>query len=269
MLRTRAIAMLLALIATPLTEEEVVRMFAAGQPTAVILDEIGRRPQHFVLDGEILEELRAAGLPPQIIEAMRARKAEAESGARSTAATPEASQEARAPLHILLNPERRPGKPERLLGAGKVGFELGRALGLEPALVGSDFEDLAIVLACLSPTHVPDHWRSTSPLGRDFGRMPRHEVLSFHAGALRVEHTLELEIPASLEALLDPGAAHDLLLGVAAQIGGRFYLLDHDVWKDVLPRQVPALRATISAGRSGNLAEIDVRCESAALPEDH
>ncbi len=273
MLRAAAIAALCALIAlgasaqeeqTSLTEEDVVRMFAAGRGTAAILEEIARRPQRFVLDGEILEELRAAGLPPEILAAMRAKKAEADRAERP-APPPAIVEETRVPLTLLLNPGRRPGKPERLPLAPKVGSELGRSLELEPALVGSDFEDVALVLACLSPTHVPDHWRSASPLGRDFARTPRHEVLSFLAGAVRVEQDLWLEIPPSLEALLDPGAAHDLLLGVAAQIGGRFYLLDYDVWEGVLPRPSPGLTATISKGRPGSLAEIDVRCESLQL----
>ena len=46
---------------------------------------------------------------------------------------------------------------------------------------------LAVVLLCRTATHVPDHWRNQTPLGRDFSSVPRHRLLAFLAGARKTK----------------------------------------------------------------------------------
>jgi len=108
--------------------------------------------------------------------------------------------------------------------------------------------DLGIALFCRTADHVPDHWRSKSPLGRDFARVPRHRILVFVSGAekspaskLRNKLTklvmapgardsiedlqvLSLAIPDHLSVELEAGVVHDLALGIALRIGDRHYL---------------------------------------------
>ena len=102
--------------------------------------------------------------------------------------------------------------------------------------------NLAILLACRTADHVPDHWRSKSPVGRDFLSMPRHRLLAFVAGAGPGEadesdeeqQILELRVPETIEVDLEPGVAHDLTLGVAVEIEGRYYLAVADEWDGLI-----------------------------------
>ena len=112
--------------------------------------------------------------------------------------------------------------------------------------------DLAIVLACRTADHVPDHWRSQTPLGRDFRFTPRHRLLAFIGGADRTAAgktqqmlskvgkvpgewdslpevgILELPVPEAIEVELETAVAHDLTLGVAVQIGDRYLMVASD-----------------------------------------
>jgi hypothetical protein len=93
-------------------------------------------------------------------------------------------------------------------------------------------KDLAVFLACVTAEHVPDMWRSKSPLGRDMTSVVRHEMLAFAAGDPR------LVLPERLEAEVEEGVAHDLILGVAALFGDR--------WVQLASARLP--KTTIEAG---------------------
>jgi hypothetical protein len=142
--------------------------------------------------------------------------------------------------------------------------------GMAKALeLGSAEQDVAVTsaayfVACTTAEHVPDHWRNKSPIGRDFIRMPRHRMLSFHPdtellaeepaeqaaepeepqekpkkGRKKEERLSEpapaktgprpgrvkLFLPELLSLELEPGERHDLLVGIAAEIGGRYYMI--------------------------------------------
>jgi hypothetical protein len=240
--------------AAPLTEEDVVRLFVAGVPIPKILAEIDGREVAFTLDAEMLGELRAAGLPESLLTAMLERQAQT--------AAPQAEPVEPAPVAARFHP-------------------LTVLLALEPAMTppvlrtateapGARIDDVALFLACVSPTHVPDQWRSHSPLGRDFDSMARHEMLSFVSGARpRPGHDaqLELDIPAQLEVALEPGTEHDLWLGIAVRIDGRFQHLTHAAWDDLLLEAPRSLRATLSQGRSGRLDQLALRFERDAVTQ--
>jgi hypothetical protein len=260
-----------AVPAAVLTPEDVVRMHVAGTDAETIIDEIRSSGGSFELDDEMVVELRAAGLPPAVIEAMLARSpvpASIEEPA-STAPLPERRA---ATLRILLNPARDPAKPERLRLSVRIDVELRTALGLHRSTEGSWIQDLAIFVACLSSTHVPDHWRSKSALGRDFNRMPRHTELLFVGNAKRDENKdgtvqLELEIPEALDVELEPAIPHDLMLGVAVRIDDRYYLIASERRDDIVLDAPRALGATITSGRrNASLGQIEVHFEEPAPP---
>jgi hypothetical protein len=245
--------------AEPLTEEEVVRMSVRGASAEAIIAEVGSRPAQFALDEEMIAELVAAGVPQVVIDAMLERMAELEPVDEPVLAQePALSGEAPPLLRILLNPDRKPDKPELLRLSDE----------------RSEFSGIAIFLACRSPTHVPDHWRSRSPLGRDFERMPRHRLLSFVDGAEHKQRKngpdlFELEIPPALEVALEADAPHHLMLGVAVEIEGRYYLGASIDWEGFVLDEARDLRATITSGKHTTTGErVQIRFDKPDAPPD-
>lgn len=246
----------------PLTTEAVVQMYARGLPQETILGEISARQVDFDLDDEMLAELRAAGLPAVLIQAMLDRTARE----RVAAGPREAPAQAPGPprLRVLFNPDRRDGKPELLRLTGE---ELDR-FAEDGAL-----EDVAIFLACLTPTHVPDHWRAQSALGRDFDGMPRHRLLAFVGGAAHRERSgepdqLELAIPPELEVELQAGVEHDLMLGIAVEFAGRYRHMANDRWAGFVLEGPREIRAEISSWkRPANLGRLAVRFDKPTEPD--
>lgn len=256
----------------PMTEEDVVRRVVAGVPTETILQEIRTRPVAFALDDEMLAELEAAGVPDVVRRAMIERAAELAPASEPPPAEPVADprEQPLAALRIALHGAGRGDDPARLRLRGKVGFEMRRGLALDAALEGQPFEDVALFLICLTPTHVPDHWRDASPLGRDFA-MPRHRMLTFvahaqHRGSDADEPLLELDLPPSIEVALAPGEAHDLWLGVALSVGGRYYHLTHDALDELTLDGDRDLRAEVASSKRGEPGRIAVKLEPEAPP---
>ncbi len=280
----------------PLTLEDVVRMHVSGTDRATILEQIRTREVDLDLSPEMLQELRLAGVPSELIEALERRQAAIEKAKKLAAGEPVADEPLAGPeLKVLLVPRRgkqaadadaeggaegdddadaeggaegadgeeeEPGKSRRLVYPGVL---------LDPATIqahnlspddpaGLRIGDIGIFLACTKATHVPDQWRAKSPLGRDFVAMPRHRMLAFASGARRLEEGevaphlrslmqrvvaamtqerqrpsdeklpdfLELEAPGELIASLDPkrrGEPHNLMLGLAVQVNGKFIAL--------------------------------------------
>ena len=237
-----------------LGDEDVVRMFVAGRPLAEILEAIRTSAVEFDLSKEMTDELRAAGLPEELVQAMRERQAELErERAQAAGEPPPVPQEPEADLpqlRVRLQPPE-PEDPEEPAGglvypAVLLDDNLAKEYGLGFNRDNWTVSELAVFFACRTADHVPDQWRSKSPLGRDFVRMPRHRMLAFHAGADRVSSTmkklayrqlagslpsgeslefLQLELPAELSAEVEPDTAHDLLLGFAARIADRYVVL--------------------------------------------
>src|SRR4030095_4875837 len=111
---------------------------------------------------------------------------------------------------------------------------------------------LAFYAACLRATHVPDHWRAESPLGRDFATMPRHQMLLFLPLDAHADKTITAELPPSIDVPLDPSDTHDLDVGIAVRIGERYYRLESDTWKALALAERPdGLEAEVSGGPTG------------------
>jgi hypothetical protein len=208
----------------PLGQEDVVRMFVTGKSTDELLDAIASRPPDFDISKDMLAELRHVGLPNAVIDAMVARQREAD--AASAPETPEDEPEAAADD---ATPKLRIHVQGSLNTGDQVDPQIAAELELGNAPEDRVFADLAIFVACTTSDHVPDQWRSKSPLGRDFISMPRHRILEFIGGAKLIDKKLaaggmlELELPDHMDVALERHVMHDLVIGTAMQVGGRYY----------------------------------------------
>jgi hypothetical protein len=246
----RASIVALALLLAPdipavLHVEDIVRWHVASVPEGEIVARIHSSAVEFDLSDEMIEELRLAGLSDSILTAMHERQAELHPATPGPSATPEPATslvlrlrgtKAGAPAHLSLPTQVPPAIASRLSLEDKA-----------PVVTG-----LALYAACLRATHVPDHWRAESPLGRDFATMPRHQMLLFLPLDAHADKTITAELPPSIEVPLDPSDTHDVDVGVAARIGDRYYRLESDTWKALALAEHPeGLEAEVGSGPSG------------------
>jgi hypothetical protein len=233
---------LIAASSSPMSDEDVVRLFVSGVSAGDIIKQIRSSDVAFDLSEDMLQELRLAGLPPAVIEAMIARQAELDSAAAPVV------EETPAPdiaLRIRINPAvaGKERKPLRVIDI--IDGETHDRLRLRTA--STSFTDMALFVACRTQDHVPNQWRGESPLGRDFISVPRHRMLHFDPGAEAVEpdgwkslrklnrrpdgskpKILEMELAVEIKIELEPGVAHDLTLGIALRAEERYYLIASD-----------------------------------------
>jgi hypothetical protein len=261
-----AVLLLVGADARPMTEEDVVRLFVAGRSAEEIVREIERREPAFDLGPDMLDELRNVDLPETIIEAMLRRQEGQQrleqQRRQATEATKPAEVTGPPALRVALNPGR--GDGSRTLGVpARIDPQLAAEWELGNAPDERVFADLALFLLCETPDHVPDHWRLASPLGRDFRSVRRHRLLHFVAGAVGEANAessgrrARLELPAAVEVLLEPGVAHDLAIGFALQVGGRYVVVAQDRWPGVVVPEAGLDAAARIKGR--NLRTLEAR----------
>ncbi len=270
------VAILPSLGADPVTNEAVVLRFVQGAATDELVEWIlGADEVAFDISEEMVTELGIAGLPQEVIGAMVSRQRAIDIALNPP--EPEPDPVAEIPeLILIVNAELRAaaaaaaaleaqedaGDSRRDAGDAAdadadVTEQLGvlpdqlRLLDVVPPSLAQElnlgeqparFTDIAVFLGCRTQDHVPDHWRSQTPLGRDFLYAPRHRVLAFIGGATVVPAgnaisgiqlpegveepgVLELDLPETIQSALEPHVAHDLTLGIAVQTDGRYYLL--------------------------------------------
>ncbi len=261
-----------------LRDEDVVRMLLSGASPAQVIERIRTSDVDFDLSEEMIVELSTAGVPASVIDAMKERQAEL---------TP--PEEAEPVEEVFVEPgpvlritfqtngdaKKKKKKKDKEKEEGKqktieIDEYVHPALAAEWQLSGADervFTDIAIYVACVTSYHVPDHWRSKTPMGRDFYSMPRHKMLAFAPGAewekagffkklgmsipgvassgtdgtasssltsgKPKSGSLEYPIPPSIEIELEPGEPHDVVLGIAVEIDGRFYRFTDAILEDV------------------------------------
>jgi hypothetical protein len=256
----------------------VVRLFVSGTGVDQIIERIEESETAFDLSDDMLYELRAAGLPAELIEAMIARQAELDE-ANAPDEPPGIVDEptAGSALRIRINPsaDGAERKPLRLLDL--IDDETHDQLRLRTT--DPSFTDMAIFVACRTQDHVPNQWRGKSPLGRDYISTKRHRMLYFHPGAGMVELSswkkliklyrrpdgsapmvLELELPAEIAVDLEPGIAHDLTLGVALRTEERYYLIAFDELDGlVLQEGHRVMDAEVRSGRDLLRSSLKVR----------
>ena len=205
--------------ASPLTNEDIVRLVASGTPEPEILEAIRTHTEAFDVADDMVSELKLAGVSAGIVAAMVQRHAEnAPASGREERPTP-----GRAHLVVMLNPGG--AGPRTLKLPAWADEDVKVRLHLLKENEQRVVKDVAIFLACASPEHVPDLWRSKTPLGRDMVAVQRHEMLAFVAGDTPAGKAPRLTLPARIEADVDADEPHYLILGVAARIGDRWMQL--------------------------------------------
>ncbi len=234
-----------------LRNEDVVRMLVGGNSPAEVAESIRRSRTAFDLSDDMVVELRLAGVPESVLDAMRASRA-----ALEAAAPPEPSAEipAAAPIRVAVAGFGGDAPPRLAIPRG-LDDDDARGLGLDPADPERTVARAAVFLACRTADHVPDQWRSRSPLGRDFVSVSRHRMLDFRAVDLpearagREDSAAAIELPAALTASVEPGIAHDLVVGIAVEVGGRFLQVASARLDDARPSlEGLGLRAEIRPG---------------------
>ena len=225
----------------PLTNEDIVRMVASGAPDAEVREAIRTRKEAFDLSDDMVDELKLAGVSAAILAAMATRRAQS----APPAVPAEREGRGRTPLVVSLNAG---GSGPRTVRVPAWADEDAKALlHLPKENDQREVKDLAVFLACASPEHIPDLWRSKSPLGRDMSFVTRHEMLAFVAGDTPAGKPPRLVLPVRLEAEVDPTDPHDLVLGIAARIGDRWIQLGAAVLR----------KATIDAGQKPLLGRVE------------
>ena len=225
----------------PLTNEDIVRMVASGIPEDEVQQAIHNHKEAFDLSSEMVDELKLAGVPAAIVAAMARRHAES-----APPAVP-AKRESRGRVPLIVSLSGGGGGSRTVRVPAWADEDAKERLRLPKENDQREVKDLAVFLACASPEHIPDLWRSKSPLGRDMSFVTRHEMLAFVAGDTPAGKPPRLVLPVRLEAEIDPTDPHDLVLGIAARVGDRWMQLAFAV----LPK------ATIGAGQKPLLGRID------------
>ena len=218
------------LVAETLTLEDVVRLHVSGLGDDALIARIRAADVDFDLSEAMLGELRAAGLSEPVIAAMIERQNALHPPPPPAPPAPEeedATQGATLVLHMHSGVAGAKPAPLELRVATAAPTDRARPEGAGQD-ASSTIDDAALWVACVTATHVPDQWRMESPLGRDFDAAPRHRMLHFLSGAKgdgasgAGGRTLRLAIPETIELALDPGETHQLVIGVAVRLGGRW-----------------------------------------------
>jgi hypothetical protein len=267
----------------PMTVETVVQLYVTGTPTDELIGMINAAPVNFDLSQGMIAELERVGLPPELLEAMQQRQAAAASDAVDDDACAETV--VASTLTVRLNPKQTRPNRRRIRVHDEVRSDLALEWGLGNDPEDRRFLDVALFLACRCPQHVPDQWRSKTPLRWDAEVMPRHRMLAFAPGARWTEAgfleafgitpsraneevgpegredlgVLVLQIPPTLEAEVGIDEPHDLVVGIALQVRDSYYPWSISALDDVsVDVSGTLLEATIRGTRSMTLEKIAI-----------
>lgn len=254
----------------PMTNQRVVQMLLTGSPVTDVIAEIRSRPVAFDLSDEMVAELRTAGIPGAVITAMRERQREQDGPDEEETANRDADDEATAPNLVVVF------EPGVFVFPGFLPEPMAQALEIPVTDRLPEVTDAALFLACRTAIHVPDQWRSKTPLGRDFVSVPRHELLAFIPGAREATENeagkeisrlwdavggggeapanLALALPEQIEVFVAPGEEHTLVLGLAIQVGNRYLRIDSAETVATIP---PGATHRLAARIGGDLMSAD------------
>jgi len=200
-----------------LTDEDIVRRVVTGESIRSITDLIRSSATDFDLSDEMVEEMKLAGVPDAIIRVMRERHLELNPPVQPE---PSALEVPELPgLVVHLEFKKQPVLPKALPE------EVAKQAGIPADEQSRQITAAALFVACTSSTHVPDHWRGKTPLGRDFVYAPRHKMLLFQPVFDPGDDNnkpVKLTLPGAIRLELETGEPHDLVFGLAIEAGGRY-----------------------------------------------
>jgi hypothetical protein len=206
--------------------EEIIRAIRAADRTA------------FDLDPDMLTELRRAGVPEQVIEAM--------TKAQQGRAMPDAAAAVAAPavgtIELEFVKEMNESLPD------------GTAVSL-----AKDWNDrqvaLSLFIYCFDPLHVPDLWQSRTPLKK----FPRHHLLWFHEDTRpwrdnRKGGMVYLDLPEKTRIEASAGV-HTIEFGVATRAGDLDWtrLAGSQATVEVKPGMLSRLVIQVKSRRAGRI----------------
>lgn len=221
----------------PMSNADVVLRVLADVPEGEILAEIASRATAFDVSEEMLDELRIAGVPDDIRDAMVA-------ASDADAASPRgaAAELTKIELHV-----------ELATADGETPEQTGLSLRIPTlvALPGADDETdaepvevtgAALFVVCTRSSHVPGHWTSATRLDTETGSIPRHRLLAFRSADLPDRkgddvtagkrprrrgprarwRRVSIPTAGSTTIELPDEGDHDLVVGIAIEAGSRW-----------------------------------------------
>ena len=209
------LAAALAAADAPMTDDEVVRRLAAGEPVEAILADVQRRPPAFDVSEDMLAELRAAGVPETLLQAMVARAAAAPA-APATATPPPPMTELRlTPVDLTVAVSRR----------------------LDPQLIAElelpagalEADALAVAVFCTARDH-DDPGVLRWPEGRQPKGFADGRLLAFFPATEggSTGSKLRVSLPNPRVVPLLAGVSHDILVAAVMRAGGAWVVLTRD-----------------------------------------
>ena len=243
---------------TPMTDDEVVRRLSAGESMDAVLADVQRRPPAFDVSEDMLAELRSAGVPEALLNAMIARAA-----AAPPKEEPPAPPAAPAPM------------TELRLTATKLVVAVSRRLDpqliAELELPAGALEADALALAVFCTTHGHDdpgvlRWpEGRVPKGFADGRLLAFFPATEGSGS---GSKLRVALPDPMVIPLSAGVSHDLVVAALLRAGSTWVVLSRDQLNGVRAAAGSFTAADVQVEKVNGFPRLTVRRPvDASLPE--
>ena len=261
------LAAALAAADTPMTDDEVVRRLSAGESVDAILADVQRRPPAFDVSEDMVAELRAAGVPEAVLQAMIARAAAAAPkeeppapgqapASPSPAATPRPMAELRlTPAELTVAVSRR------------IDPQLLAELDLPAGALEADA--LALAVFCASHDH-DDPGVLRWPEGRVPKELAKERLLAFFPAteASRQGSKLRVALPNPMVVPLLAGVSHDVVVAAVMRAGGVWVVLTQDTLHGARAETGAFTAADVRVRKIDGLPRLTVRRPvDASVPE--
>jgi hypothetical protein len=236
--------------APALTNEDVVRLVMTGASEKQVLGTIESRAVDFDLSTGMVAELREAGVPDAVIEAMRRRQAAMPKSAAPPTATPAPGRTGTLRLEFTAVAADKEPSARSAIALKSLPKGVRRRGGMEVGLM----TDMALAVMCITSDHVPDHWDTRSPLQG----APRHELLMFRPRSavdkVKGHEVLYLDHEPTYEIAVPEGTHNIVVAAAGKQAGsGTWRLLESDGARvTILPGRTTRVTLTASSKVKGS-----------------
>ena len=254
----------------PMTDDEVVRRLSAGESVDAILADVQRRPPAFDVSEDMLAELRAAGVPEVILQAMIARAAAAAPKEAPVAEPPGAAP---APSPAAPTPPRPMAElrltPRELTVAVSRRIDPQLLAELELPAGALEADALALAVFCTSHDH-DDPGVLRWPEGRVPKELAKERLLAFFPATEGSQQGAKLRValPNPMVVPLLAGVSHDVVVAAVMRAGGVWVVLTEDELHGARAEAGAFTAADIRVKRIDGLPRLTVRRPvDASVPE--